>query len=407
MTIKHITDEIAHGLRRGETIWDDEVSGFGVRRQRQATVFALKYSCMGHQRFVTLGHHCVEYTADHARSIAKRQRAALLWDPSDDVRNCGFRESPSATFSAMAEKYMALHAAVHKEKRTLAEDRRNLDSHILPFLGAKTFESINRADITAFQTSRSSEPSNANRCLALLSNIFSVAGKWGERVSANNPCRGVERYKETSRQRTLSNAELLSLGRTLRGMDAWGGFTPIPEDWRVIQVIRLLLLTGAKLNEILCLEWRLISWDGGYAQHISHKGSRRIPLPTCALSLLRTIENMQNSPSDRKLFVFPGKGEGTYFKGIQSRWPRVRRMAEIEDVRLIDLRQTFGAIAIDRGENPEAVARALGLKNRNKSKKRITFGAARAASERTAVHILEQMSVKPPSRAPRAKGWRF
>ena len=128
----------------------------------------------------------------------------------------------------------------------------------------------------------------------------------------------------------------------------------------MIQVIRLLLLTGAKLNEILCLEWRLISWDGGYAQHISHKGSRRIPLPTCALSLLRTIENMQNSPSDRKLFVFPGTGEGTYYSSIQSRWPRIRKMAQIDDVRLGDLRHTFGAIAVDRGEKPDAVARALG-----------------------------------------------
>ena len=289
MPIGHITNDRADRLSRGDTLWDDEVKGFGVRRQRKAIVYILKYSSHGRQRFVTLGHHCSDYSADDARNDAVKRRAVLAARPQGDQKIDDSSGSNFHTFAEVAEKYMLLHATVHKEKRSLAEDRRNLDLHILPYLGSMRFDAITRGDIVALHASRGEHRTNANRCLALVSHIFTIAGRWENLPAGNNPCRGIKRYEENRRDRRLSGAELFSLRRSLDSVDPWKGFTPFPEDWRSVQAIRLLLATGAPLKEICGLEWESIEWEAGFARQVTRDGPRKIPLPAPALAILRAI----------------------------------------------------------------------------------------------------------------------
>ena len=61
-----------------------------------------------------------------------------------------------------------------------------------------------------------SRPANANRCLALLSHIFNVAEKWGERLRGTNPCALIDKYPERTRERMLSPQEFGRLGDALR-----------------------------------------------------------------------------------------------------------------------------------------------------------------------------------------------
>jgi hypothetical protein len=52
--------------------------------------------------------------------------------------------------------------------------------------------------------------------LAVCSKAFSLAELWGMRTEGTNPCRKIERYEESERERFLSTAELSRLGDTLR-----------------------------------------------------------------------------------------------------------------------------------------------------------------------------------------------
>ena len=94
-------------------------------------------------------------------------------------------------------------------------------------------------------------PGAANRTLALLSKMFNLAEKWGLRPDGSNPCRHVEKYRERKLERFLSNEELAQLGAALREVER--SQVELPS---VIAALRLLLLTGCRLSEILTLRWQ-------------------------------------------------------------------------------------------------------------------------------------------------------
>lgn len=248
---------------------------------------------------------------------------------------------------------MDRYASAHKKPRSLAEDRRNLDLHILPVLGKLPLEGVTRDLVSSFHAGRRSQPANANRCIALISHIFTMAEKWGGIPPGANPCRGLSRYREKARERYLSADELARLGRVLIAAQSHPD-----EDWRAVSALRLLIYTGARLSEILTLQWRFINWEGGFARLPDSKtGARTLTLPDPALKILRQVQHdhPQSSP-----FVFPGKKKDSWFTGIQKPWQRLRREAGLEDVRIHDLRHSFASMAVANGESLYLVGHVLG-----------------------------------------------
>ena len=201
-----------------------------------------------------------------------------------------------------------------------------------------------REVLSRFHGDRRSAPANANRCLALVSHIFTMAEKWGMTAPGTNPCRGLTRYREVARERYLSADELARLGGVLAAAQKRPD-----EDWRAVSALCLLLFTGARLSEVLTLEWRFINWEAGFARLPDSKtGARTLTLPDPALQLLRQV---QHDHPDSSPFVFPGKRKGTWFTGIQKPWQKLRRDAGLEDVRIHDLRHSFASLAVANGES--------------------------------------------------------
>ena len=101
---------------------------------------------------------------------------------------------------------------------------------------------------------------------------------------------------------------------------------------------RLLLLTGARLREILNLEWRHVDFERGVLLLPDSKtGRRTIVLSTFALELLKHCEQ-------RSEFVFPNtKGSGPR-TDLRKPWRAIQRHAGLEGVRIHDLRHTFASI---------------------------------------------------------------
>ena len=124
----------------------------------------------------------------------------------------------------------------------------------MPRLARRPISEIKRPDIARLHHELASKPYQANRTLALLSKFFNWAEKHGLRPDGSNPCRHIEKYRESRRERFLSEAELARLGDALRAAERDKSATP----W-TIAAIRLLTFTGARLSEILTLEWDHIS----------------------------------------------------------------------------------------------------------------------------------------------------
>jgi len=123
-----------------------------------------------------------------------------------------------------------------------------------------------------------------------------------------------------------------------------------------IFAIRLLSLTGARLGEILKLKWEYINWEAGTLDLPDSKtGQKCIYLNEPAKEILRSIIRQVDNP-----YVICGAKQGEHIVNLQKSWRRIRASADLNDVRLHDLRHTFASIAVSGGMSLPLIGALLG-----------------------------------------------
>jgi integrase len=180
---------------------------------------------------------------------------------------------------------------------------------------------------------------------------MSWAAKRGLLPSEPNPCRGIDRYKENKRERFLSAAELSRLGEALRDAEREKTLSPY-----AIAAIRLLLLTGARLSEILTIKWDYVDPDNRQLRLPRSKtGQKSIYLTSAVADILRSLPRVQGNP-----FVVVGEQPGAHLVNVQKPWDRIRAHAGLEDVRLHDLRHSYASVGATGGLSLLFVGKLLG-----------------------------------------------
>lgn len=172
MASRRVTKVVVDRLPISGVVWDADVRGFGVRRQRRDASYVLKVRVGTRQRFLTIGRHGAPWTPETARKEARRLLGEIAAgrDPAD--ARAARKRCPS--FSEFADRYLSEHVLVSKKPRSAAEDRRNLARHIRPAFGRRLITEITSADVARFQASKSATPIAANRCLALMSHMSTL-----------------------------------------------------------------------------------------------------------------------------------------------------------------------------------------------------------------------------------------
>jgi integrase len=157
-----------------------------------------------------------------------------------------------------------------------------------------------------------------------------------------------------------------------------------------IAAIRLLILTGCRLSEILSLQWEWIDFERGCVVLPDSKtGAKTVPLGAPALRSLAELPHHEGSP-----YVLPaGRGDG-HFVGNQKPWQRIRAGAALNDVRIHDLRHSFASIAVSGGDSLYVVGKVLGHRQSLTTERYAHLkddplrGVANRASERIAAIML-------------------
>jgi integrase len=236
-----------------------------------------------------------------------------------------------------------------KRPSTQISYRQQIAADIRPALGRMKVAAVSVADVDAWHRKMSTRaPIHANRSLAALSRMFSLAVRWGLR--ADNPCKGIERNQEQKRRRYLSATELTRLTKAL---DAYS-------DQQSADIIRLLLLTGARRGEALQARWQDIDLETGVwskpGATTKQRTEHRVPLNDAAQRLL--LDLRMRAPAESE-WVFP-TANGEHRRDVKEAWATLCRRAKISGARLHDLRHTFASVLASSGLSLPIIGQLLG-----------------------------------------------
>ena len=225
-------------------------------------------------------------------------------------------------------------------------------SGVLPVFGSVPIDAIPRGDIIRWFDKKSETfPGGANRYLDVLAQILNFAISRG--VIDKNPTQGIRRNKGQKMTRFLSHEEIKRLHAVMERYDEYPGRRAHRQER---DIIRLLLLTGCRKGEILNLRWSEV--DGALLRLTDSKtGPRIVYLNNQAQAIIASQERGE-SP-----LVFPSPFDCSKPRtNLPDFWYEVRKTADLEDVRLHDLRHTFASHAIMQGVPLPTVAKLLGHK---------------------------------------------
>jgi integrase len=151
-----------------------------------------------------------------------------------------------------------------------------------------------------------------------------------------------------SRERFLTPEELARLGDALADVASIDPFA--------IAAIRLLILTGARLREILHAKWREVDFERGIIFLPDSKtGKKPIYLSAAALAVLADIPRLEGNPH-----VFPGKADGVPRGGLDRPWSAIRKAAGLDGLRIHDLRHSFASVGAGGGLGLPIIGKLLG-----------------------------------------------
>ncbi len=332
-------------------LWDSEVSGFmcKITPAGKKSYFLYYRTQDRRQRRPKIGDHGI-ITAEQARSTAQRWLLEVGQGRDPSFEKQEVRSMP--TMKELSEKYMREHAP-HKKASSAKEDKRLWDQYILPQFGQHHISSLDRSDIAKLHHSLQHMPTTGNRILSLLSKAFNLAELWGYRLNHSNPCLHIKKYREEKRERFLSQDEIT---RLMNVLDEEENDT-IELPWS-LYAIRLLLLTGCRLNEILTLKWEEVDVENQCLRlRDSKTGKKLVYLSSAAIDLFKVIPQEVANP-----FVICGGKEGAHLVNLQKPWRRIRAKAGLDDIRLHDLRHTFASIAASNGLSLPIIGALLGHK---------------------------------------------
>jgi integrase len=350
MTSAFVRQSICPAGARRVDYFDQDLPGFmlEVRSSGGKTFYQRYRDGRGRERQFKIGSARV-LTVRQARIKARSvlAEAVLGKDPQKDREL--LREIPTLAHF-VRDSYLPFAKSA---KRSWQTDETVLRIHILPRLGRLAFDQITPlqvAELLDHMRERHYASGTTNRVLVLIRYIFNLAWKWGIPGVSNNPAAQLKTAPDVCRERFLTAEEAHCL---LKAIDA-------DENQSAAQSIKLLLLTGARRNEITQAKWEYVDWQKKMLLVPCSKSGRPrlIQLNSAALELLRSLPRQPGNA-----FIFPSPVTGRPSASMHFPWTRIRKRAGLIGFRLHDLRHSFASFLVNKGVSIYVVQGLLGHAN--------------------------------------------
>jgi integrase len=304
---------------------DGKVAGlFFITQPSGATSWALRYRAQGASRKLTLGSFpALDLRAARRKAEEERGKIARGEDPAAAKQASraaakAEREGETDLVEKVVEKFIERYAKA--QTRDWRETERLLEKNAVEKWKGRRLSMITPPQIHDLldEIIDRGAPIAANRVLAQLK----VLGGWAvERgIIEKNPFEGIKppaSEKGRARERVLDDAE---------NKLVWNAADAI--DWPFGPIVKLLLLTGARRDEVAQMEWRAVDLDRAVwklpASRSKNRREHTIPLSDTSLDVLRSVPRIERSE-----FVFTTNGR-TPVSGFSKAKPALdRAMAEL------------------------------------------------------------------------------
>ncbi|MFO1099755.1 MAG: site-specific integrase [Xanthobacteraceae bacterium] len=307
-------------------VFDDAVPGFGLRlREGGGRSWVYQYALGTKQRRIMIG-KATAMTADKAREIAEvlHAKVRLGGDPAGEKALS--IATAARSFKAIVDQFLA-HQRRQLRPRSFVEVERHLLSHAKPLHGLP-IATIDHQTIAARLTdiATKSGPIAANRVRATMCAMWTWAMKQG--LAGSNPASLTNKQTERSRDRVLDDHEIATVWRALDSHDDFSN------------IMKLLILTGCRANEIAGLRWSEVDFEKGEitlpAERVKNGRVHVIPMPGTMAAILGARTRIEGRD-----LVF-GRGNGPFSGWSKSKAQLDERIAEpMPEWTIHDLRRSF------------------------------------------------------------------
>ena len=367
LTEKVLRDAIpAEG--RDYQIFDDDIRGFAVCVYRGGgRAFTFDYRFAGRQRRMTFA-RWPEWSVTAARDRARELRREVDLGRDPLAERDQIRTAPR--MQDLIDRYIRQHVSRLAELNA-ADQKSMMTKLVAPHWGRKLVAEITKADVEKLLARiaegrarpHKAKPNNrarklqppkptpvrANRVGEALRKMFNLAIEWGMRP--DNPANGFHRRIENPRERFLNKDEI---DRLAAALDA-------DPDQRAAGIIRICMLTGARVGEVRQARFEQFNLELGVwskpASTTKQRKVHRVPISEDVAAIVRQRQLLVRKGNP---WLFPGDVPGQPVKEIRRFWIRIQKAAQIEDVRIHDLRHTFASLLVSGGASLEMIGKLLG-----------------------------------------------
>lgn len=355
---------------------------------------------------------------DMSVELARKQAKIILGqialgnNPNQDIQKI----KKEMTLGKLFEEYMTRYSKIHK--KSWKYDEREINKYLSHWF-KRRISDISKIDIKLLHEKIYSENGlyQANRILERIRGMYSKAIEWG--WEGQNPATGIKKYKEKSRDRFVQPSEMPCLLRAISE----------EENETIRDFLWILLFTGARKTNTLMMRWDEINWDTNEWRIPDTKNGEPllVPLSGRAMDILKVRYERSNSPwvfpqdeNNQKHLNDPKKGwirtlerasfylwqnntrlkkwldeiqnEMNYFpaqilykKAVQrSKQKKIELPPSLMDVRMHDIRRTFGSYQAISGSSLQVIGKSLGHKSTQATQiyARLNLDAVRSSVEK-------------------------
>lgn len=364
--------------------WDAEgqPTGFGVKvRKSGSKSYVYQYRIAGSNkvRKIKIGKYgtIVLKTARSKAMEFAKQVVVDLEDPA--LKRRERKELP--TFEELVDRYINEYSKQVNKPKTVENNIWKFNSVLIPFFKDIPIDKIDSSHLAKLKYQMKNTQVYFNRCYSLLSKMFNLCEIWGIRERNTNPCPLVGRYTkaEKKRKRYLSHDELRKLFAALNEAK----YTKNPDlkvADAIINLVYLLIYTGARKGEVLQFQWKNIDWKNKRVKVDSktgdiHDEANYIELSDYALDIINRAEKapyihaeynkelvqpyMENGKKYNP-FIISNPKTGVAFHSPAKAWKKLLKVAGIkDDLRMHDLRHSFASFSADIGVSQKMTGRLL------------------------------------------------